>query len=46
MKLTEVVQYVLIALGSLFLIEAFALLLPPNKITKMCCGSEVGNSHF
>ncbi|XP_020617598.1 lysosome membrane protein 2-like isoform X2 [Orbicella faveolata] len=39
-KLTEVVQYVLIALGSLFLIEAFALLLPPNKITKMCCGSE------
>lgn len=39
-KLTEVAQYVLIALGSLFLIEAIVLLLPPNKIMKMCCDSK------
>lgn len=43
-KLTEVAQYVLIALGSLFLIEAIVLLLPPNKIMKMCCDSKVSNS--
>lgn len=45
-KLTKIAQYVLIALGTFFLIEAFVLLLSPNKITKMCCDSQVGNSHF
>ena len=45
-KLTKVAQYVLIALGTLFLIEALVLLFSPNKITKMCCDRQVGNSHF